>query len=70
MTKKEAEKLKKLTHAKVLIDYKDYSWLLESYQELLEDRGILESKELRRAEEEVKKGKLYHWEKVKRALHL
>jgi hypothetical protein len=70
MTKKEAEILKKLTHAKVLVDYKDYSWLLENYKELLEDLEILKSKELRKAEEDVKRGKLYRWEEVKSALRL
>ena len=70
MTKKQAEILKKLMHAKVLIDYKDYSWLLKNYEELLEDMDILKSKELKKAEEEVKRGKVYRWEDVKRALHL
>jgi len=70
MTKKQAETLKKMMNAKVLIDFKDYSWLLKNYQELLEDMSILKSKELKKAEEDIKKGKLHHWEEVKRALHL
>lgn len=65
MTKKEAEILKKLTRAKVLVDYKDYSWLLENYKDLLEDLEILKSKEIRKAEEDIKKRKLHSWEKVK-----
>ena len=70
MTKKQAEILKKLMRAKVLIDYKDYSWLLKNYEELLEDMDILKSKELKKAEEEIRKGKVHRWEEVKRALHL
>jgi len=70
MTKKQTEILKKLMHAKVLIDYKDYSWLLENYEELLGDMDILKSKELKKAEAEVKKGKVHSWEDVKRALCL
>ena len=70
MTKKQAELFKKLMHAKVLIDYKDYSWLLKNYEDLLEDMGILSSKKLKKAEEEVKKGALHRWEDVKRAFKL
>lgn len=70
MTKKQEEILKKLTHAKVLVDFKDYAWLLQNYEELLEDAEIIKSKELRKAEEEVKKGKIHRWEDVKRALRL
>ncbi|MFA6549097.1 MAG: hypothetical protein WCT39_04115 [Candidatus Margulisiibacteriota bacterium] len=70
MTKKQAEALKKMMSAKVLVDYKEYSWLLKNYQELLEDMGILQSKELKKAEEDMKKGKIHRWEDVKRAFHL
>ncbi len=70
MTRKQAETLKKLMNAKVLIDYKDYSWLLQNYQELLEDTEMLKSKELKKAEAEARKGQLHHWEDVKRAFHL
>ena len=70
MTKKEMGMLKKLTQAKVLVDYKNYSWLLENYKELLEDLEILKSKELRKAEEDLKKGRVHRWEEVKSALHL
>ncbi len=70
MTKKQAEILKKLMHSKVLIDFKDYSWLLKNYQELLEDQDILKSNELKKAEDETKKGNVYRWEDVKRALRL
>lgn len=70
MTKKQSEMIKKLATAKVLIDYKDYSWLLKNYEELLEDMDLVKSKELKKAEEEVKKGKVVRWEEVKRALHV
>ena len=70
MTKKQNEILKKLMQAKVLIDFKDYSWLLSNYKDLLEDMDILKSKELKKAEEEVGKGKVYRWEDVKHALNL
>jgi hypothetical protein len=70
MTRKQAENLKKLMNAKVLVDFKDYSWLLQNYQELLEDTELLKSKELKKAEEEARKGQLHRWGDVKRALHL
>jgi hypothetical protein len=70
MTKKQAEALKKMMNAKVLVDYKEYSWLLKNYQELLEDMGILQSKELKKAEEDMEKGKIHRWEDVKRVFHL
>ena len=70
MTKKQTEVLKKLKHAKVIIDYKVYAQLLENYEDLLEDTEILKSKELRKAEEDLKKGRVYRWEDIKRALHL
>ena len=70
MTKKQAEVLNKLSHAKVLIDYKDYSWLIQNYLELLEDAEIISSKELKKAEKELKTGKLCRWEDVKSVLHL
>ena len=70
MTKKQASILSKLSRAKVLVDYKDYSWLLKNYLELLEDTNILNSKEMKKAEKEIKQGGLHRWEDIKRALHL
>ncbi len=70
MTKKQAKILKKLNNAKVLIDFKDYSWLLKNYEELLEDMNIIKSPELKKAEEDVKKGRIFLWEDVKRGLRL
>lgn len=70
MTKKQAEILRKLKNAKVLIDFKDYSWLLKNYEDLLEDMNIIKSPELKKAEEDVKKGNVFLWEDVKRGLRL
>lgn len=70
MTKKQAEILKKLNNAKVLIDYKDYSWLLKNYEDLLEDMNIAKSSELKKAENDIKTGKVFLWEDVKRGLKL
>ncbi|OGC14699.1 hypothetical protein A3J90_08905 [candidate division WOR-1 bacterium RIFOXYC2_FULL_37_10] len=70
MTSKQIDVLKKLSHAKVLVDYDEYSWLITNYKELLEDMDILKSKELKKAEDDLKKGKLYSWEKVKHDLDL
>ncbi|OGB90870.1 hypothetical protein A2625_07515 [candidate division WOR-1 bacterium RIFCSPHIGHO2_01_FULL_53_15] len=70
MTKKQSDILNKLKNAKVLVDYNDYSWLIKNYEDLLEDMDILKSKELKKAEEEVRKGKVESWEDVRRALRL
>ena len=70
MTKKQAEILKKMKNAKVLIDYKDYSWLLKSYEALLEDADIINSPELKKAEEDLRRGQIIPWEDAKHALKL
>lgn len=70
MTKKQAEILKKLKNAKVLIDFKDYTWLLKNYEDLLEDMNIIKSPELKKAEGDIKKGNIFLWEDVKRGLRL
>jgi len=70
MTKKQAEVLKNLMQAKVLVDFKDYAWLIKNYEELLEDTDILKSKELKAAEDEIKNHKVSSWEEVKSALKL
>ncbi|MBI5400078.1 hypothetical protein HZB07_05675 [Candidatus Saganbacteria bacterium] len=68
MKSQQQEKLKKLLGAKVLVDYKDYSWLINNYENLLEDMNILQSKELKKAELDIAKGRLHHLEEIKRAL--
>ena len=70
MTKKQAEILKKMKNAKVLIDYKDYSWLLKNYEALLEDADIINSPELKKAEEDLRRGQIIPWEDAKHALKL
>ncbi|MDI6731614.1 MAG: hypothetical protein QME05_03410 [Candidatus Margulisbacteria bacterium] len=70
MTKKQAALIDKLSHAKVLIDYKDYSWLIKNYLDLLEDAELIKAKELKKAEKDLAAGRLCRWEDVKRALRL
>lgn len=67
---KEAKVLEKLSHAKVLVDYEDYQWLLENYKDLLEDLSILKSEDLMAAEKEVGNGKVSSWKELKSALNL
>jgi hypothetical protein len=43
--------------------------MLLNYEELLEDMDIIESKELKKAETELEKGKIYRWEDIKRTFN-